>query len=102
MPTFVPSIEKAAFGGLALENVEVVQGLCDPLAELVQPAGNAGADTESKFCAKTLDCPSANAKFTVPRFSAPSCSCKVAMLVPPHVPVAVSENAFATAAPPAK
>ena len=45
----VESGENAALGGVAVTAVEVTQGTSAPPAEVVQPAGSAGAVTPSKF-----------------------------------------------------
>ena len=45
---FVGSGQNAAFGIESRCAVEVIQGDCAPLAEVVHAAGNAGALTESK------------------------------------------------------
>ena len=53
-PTVAGSGEKAEFGAVSRAEVEVTQADWAPLAEVVQPAGNAGAVTPSKFWEKTL------------------------------------------------
>src|SRR5438105_1143763 len=97
--------EKAEFGAESCEAVEVTQGDSTPVAELVQPAGNAGGVTPSKFCEKnvvTMTLPKRKAKLTVPRLVAPSCNWSVAMLVSPQLPPAAKVKARATATPPAR
>src|SRR2546423_1239172 len=96
MPTAAGSGEKAAFREVSLALVEVVQFDCAPVAEVVQPEGNAGAVTASKFCSKGAASPSANENDTVPRLAAPSCNCSVAVSVAPQFPIAMKLNGSET------
>ena len=75
-----------------------------PVFEDVQPAGNAGAVTPSNNCDSNtalLVVPNCIGYEIVPRFSAPSCSVNVGVILAPQAPVAVKLNGRVTAAPPA-
>ena len=71
-----------------------------PPAVLLQPVGNAGAVTPSKFSVDSVACaPSGSVNETIPKFVAPSVSASVASTVPPHTPVAVKVNGCVTTLP---
>src|SRR2546430_11963479 len=94
--------EKAALGNVSRTEVCVTQFTAALVAEVVQPAGNAGAVTLSKFWVNTFAiCPIWKEMVAVPRFEAPSWSCRLAVIVPPQAPVAAKVNGWPTAAPPA-
>src|SRR5947207_1300633 len=98
MPTLAGSLENAAFGTVSRFVVSVTQGLCNPLLAVVQLAGKAGAVTASKFSEKScVGLPRISGKLTVPRFTAPSCNCNRAVIVPPHEAFAVKVNGWLTA-----
>src|SRR5215469_4659357 len=104
-PTDPASGTKAELGLLEEKPLVLVQAALKPeVTAVVQPEGSAGAVTLSKFSEKLvvlIVAPSRMVKLTVPKLVAPSCSCKVAVTVPPQVPLAVKLKGLATAAPPA-
>ena len=91
--TFEASVENAAFVPEFASELMVRHPLTPPLPpkEVVQPAGKAGTTAVSKFSENTApDCPSNSWTVLVPRFTDPSCNCRVAVTVPPQVPAAVN------------
>src|SRR5262249_956050 len=102
-PGLMESAMKAELGELPETPLAVVQSLSVPVISVVlQPGGNIGAVTSSKFSLKLItvkSCPRGILKLTLPRLLAPSCSCKVAVIVPPQAPVAVKVNCALAAAP---
>src|SRR5664280_2776800 len=99
-PMLAGSGENAALGTVSRVVVEVTQLDSAPPAEVVQPAGNAGAVTPSKFCVKVAErAPRLKLYVTVPKFVALVWICSVAVMLLPHVPLAVKVNVSDTALP---
>src|SRR5436309_15317564 len=96
-PTAPGSGEKAALGEVSLEAVEFTQEDWEPVVEVVQPTGNAGAVTPSKFSEKSVaSWPIRKEKETVPKFWEPSCNWNVGEMFVLQAPVAVKENDLET------
>src|SRR2546425_11250980 len=83
------SCAKAELGKVSAARLVVTQGAPAPLQETVQPAGKAGAVTASKLSDQTAFWPNWKLEVTVPKLFVPSWSWSVAVMVPPHAPVAV-------------
>src|SRR5262245_36979287 len=100
-PTKPGSGEKAALGAVSLGAVEVTQADWAPVVAVVQPAGNEGAFTPSKFSENRVTIwPSTREKETVPKFCEPSVNWNVGEMFAPQAPVAVKVNDLETVAPP--
>src|SRR6185312_10475820 len=73
----------------------------DPVVAPVPVAGITIAVAFEKVDEAVLVVPSWNVYVTVPRLMAPSCSCRVAVMLVPQVPLATKVNGCDTAGPPA-
>src|ERR1051326_6008538 len=101
-PAGVDSAAKAAEGELSDKVELVTHAVPPPVWATVQPKGNPGKATASKFCDKgTAGAPNCRLNATVPRLVKPSCNCSTGLNEPPQVPLARKVNCLLTAVPPA-